>query len=311
MAIGLLQALGSGDLAADLRRAQTKVPDITWLKHMVERHEIHVKQPQEIDQYRREHCNNGVIRTFFERFELMLNRDPMLILNCDETHISSRKRFKILVPDGKLALKQQKDKLPHFSAMCTISASGTPFRPMIILPESHKLPKGLNRFEAEAYFASTNTGWMTQHCFLIYVHFLMCELVGYGADLPPELRGQTMLLLLDGHSSRWTFEAMVVLRAAGIDVVVLPAHCTHVMQAFDVCVASPLKAALTYYLNEFRLDPAGLAQLMNPSLQKKWLAQKREQLVDETHQHVGPGSITATYHLGLPRDRNRVGYECQ
>jgi hypothetical protein len=120
---------------------------------------------------------------------------------------------------------------------------------MIILPELKKMPNDLKVHDADAYFASTETGWMTKHCFLIYCNFLLCELVNYRADLPPELRGQTILLILDGHSSRWTFEAMIVLRAAGIDVVVLPAHCTQVLQLFDVCVASPVKSALIFYCN--------------------------------------------------------------
>jgi hypothetical protein len=44
-----------------------------------------------------------------------------------------------------------------------------------------------------------------------------------------------MLLLLDGHTSRWTFEAMIALQGAGLDVVILTTYCTHVLQPFDVC----------------------------------------------------------------------------
>jgi hypothetical protein len=121
---------------------------------------------------------------------------------------------------------------------------------------------------------------MTQHAFLIYVHFLYCELERYRADLPVRLQGETIVLILDGHTSRWTFEAMIALRAMGLDVIVLPAHCTHLLQAFDVSVASPVKAALIFYLTDLRLDTGDLAELMNPSRQSGWLSEKRRNLVN-------------------------------
>jgi hypothetical protein len=80
------------------------------------------------------------IRLVFDMFDGLLKRSVELPLNCDETHISSRKKFKVLVPEGMRALKEHEDKLPHFSAMCTICANGTRLHPMIILPGCKRLP---------------------------------------------------------------------------------------------------------------------------------------------------------------------------
>jgi hypothetical protein len=151
---------------------------------------------------------------------------------------------------------------------------------MIILPDCTTLPCDHGIYTSAVYFASTQTGWMTQRCFLIYVHCFLCELTQYQKDLPSHLQGQTMLLIIDGHTSRWTFEAMTALRLAGIDVLVLPAHCTHLLQPYDITVASPVKAALTFYCNELSIDLAKLNELMACLGEPQWLSEKRRILID-------------------------------
>jgi hypothetical protein len=279
-AVALLDAIGADGLAGHARAKRISLPDPSWLKGFAETLNINVKAPQKLDEARRRCCNQGVIRTFFDKFAGLMDRDPALILNCDETHISSRKKIKVLVPNGLLPLKQLEEKLPHFSAMCTISGSGARLRPMIILPHSVNLPEDLERYQSDAYFAATESGWMTQPCFLIYVHFLYCELVRYREDLPERLQGETMLLILDGHTSRWTFEAMIALRAAGLDVLCLPAHCTHLLQPFDVSVASPVKAALVSFMNDLHFDIDQLREILTAVAEPHWLSEKRRILID-------------------------------
>ncbi len=52
--------------------------------------------------------------------------------------------------------------------------------------------------------------------------------------------------------------ALIFLKARNIEVLILPSHCTHVMQIFDVSIASPLKtyfgAALKKYLHDMDDD---------------------------------------------------------
>jgi hypothetical protein len=280
MAMRLLRSIGSDGLAEDVKLMRAEVPDWSWIKGAVERLGIKIKRAQKLEELRRISCNTVAIRSFLDKFELLMNRDPLLILNCDETNISSRKRFRVLVPEGWAALKNHAGQLPHFSAMCTISAAGDRFRPMIILPNCMHNPSDLKDFERAAYFVSTDTGWMKRTSFLIYVHFLYCELVRYRADLPLDLQRQTMLLIIDGHTSRWSFEAMIALRALGLDVLVLFPHCTHLLQPFDVSVASPVKAALIYFLTELRFDADDLARLLNPMQKETWLAEKRRNIID-------------------------------
>jgi hypothetical protein len=237
--------------------------------------------PETIERARRQCCNVAAVQTFFDRFSPALTRAPQLILNCDETHISSRKRFKVLSPQGVLPLKVGREKLPHFSAMCTISASGHKFAPMLILPDQARLPDDLSELPEEAFFVSTGTGWMTQRAFLFFAHFFLYELEHYRATLPVELRGERCLLVLDGHSSRWTYEAVSVLNQAGVDILVLPAHCTHVLQPFDVAIASPLKTAMSRYDDDqdITLSLDAVQQLQITREEPQWLQEKRKRLI--------------------------------
>jgi hypothetical protein len=72
----------------------------------------------------------------------------------------------MLTAAQKLSLHRFQERLPHFSAMCTVSSQGYKFRPTFILPD-------------EAYFMSASPSWMTQQAFLMYAHFLADELQEY------------------------------------------------------------------------------------------------------------------------------------
>jgi hypothetical protein len=102
-------------------------------------------------------CNKAAIRTFFERVTEVLTRPECMIINEDETQISSRKRFKVVVPDGFAPLKRTVPKMPHFSAMCTISGSASKFPPVFLLPGRCSLPFDLVHLAPEADFLATQT----------------------------------------------------------------------------------------------------------------------------------------------------------
>jgi hypothetical protein len=276
----LLNSIESFTLATQLRNTKVEPPDKTWIYKFAQTIGVDVMTPETLEAARRKSCNTVAISTFFQKYADALDRDPRLILNCDETHVSSRKYFKVLVQDGCRALKACREKLPHFSAMCTIGALGHAFRPMFILPEIKNFPDDLKNYADDAYFVSTGTGWMTQRTFLLYAHFLLFELISIRNDLPPHLQGERFLLILDGHSSRWTSEAIALLRNGGVDVLVLPAHCTHVLQPFDVCVASPLKMALARLCEHLSLSINEFNQLVVGTAIPQTMAEKRSFMIN-------------------------------
>ena len=181
-------------------------------------------------------------RSALENNKNLLNRDPRLIFNADETQLDAKKKMKVIVEKGKIPLKTALTKLPHITAVITISGSGTSFKPLIILPKLKKLKK-LEELSEFCYFSSSESGWMNKNVFLIYSILFCHQLSQYKMSLPKDLRSQRTLLIVDRHKTRINFFAVKILDFFGVDLLILPGHTSHLLQPFDVSVASPLKAS--------------------------------------------------------------------
>ena len=57
-------------------------------------------------------------------------------------------------------------------------------------------------------------------------------------------------MLIDGHTSREIPLALEILASQNVNVVVLPSHTTHILQLFDIMLASPLKNELSTLLQK-------------------------------------------------------------
>lgn len=109
------------------------------------------------------------ITDFFIIYGQLFKRDKRLILNMDETGLSSKKRLKVIAKKNQLPLLTQSPKIPHLTGCITVSGGGQYFKPLIVLPNKKTL-RYLKDFEDQCYFMSTSSGWMTKKCFYI-IHF--------------------------------------------------------------------------------------------------------------------------------------------
>ena len=71
-------------------------------------------------------------------------------------------------------------------------------------------------------------------------------------SLSSHLRNEPALLFLDGHPSRWDFRANLIFWLFNVDVVTFPGHCSHLLQMFDVGIASALKQEFKKELSSAR-----------------------------------------------------------
>lgn len=236
----ILVACGNPKLAARIKRCEA--PDLSWLKKFSEANGISVTNPQYLEEARRMFCDEKAISAFFEKHSTNLERDPRLIWNMDETMVSSNKKFKVLIRKGHLPITMSPGKLPHVTACISINGDGGKLKPLVILPNKATL-KGLEDFTNYFYFASSNSGWMNKDIFLMFSLIFVSEMQHYRLLLPSAIRNAPILLLVDGHKSRINYAAAAILRIFNIDLIVFPGHCSHVIQPFDVAVASPLKSA--------------------------------------------------------------------
>jgi hypothetical protein len=201
---------------------------------------IKICRAQTIEIARRFYCNQEKIKDFFLQHMHLFNRDPRLIWNADETQLNSKKRFKVLCSHGKLPLVTSQSKFPHLPGVVAISATGQLLKPLIILKSLKKL-KSLSQFSDLCYFSTSLNGWITKELFIYFAFIFVQQISHYRLSLPDNIREERILLILDGHSTRLCFDAALIFSIWNIDVLILPSHSSHLIQPFDVAVASPAK----------------------------------------------------------------------
>ena len=188
----------------------------------------------------------------------------------DETFVTAKRRLHCLAPDGLRPLVTAMPVAPHMTGAVTINAAGQFVKPFIIVPKKKTL-RSLEEFTDSAYFGSSTSGWMTKTLFRYYVMIFISEISFLRPRWPKELQEEPVLLLADGHPSRWDFKACLLLYFFNVDLVTYPGHCSHLLQAFDVGVANALKTALKQLLSSVTFDQF----LSDYSVESLSTAQKR------------------------------------
>ena len=230
---------------ADSLEIHPPPPSRSWLNGFCQRYGLRIKYCEKLDGLRRRTCDRDRIRMWFLQFaDVIQSYEPELILNMDETGVTTNRRYKVVVPEGSFSVVPSEKREIHLTAIVTFSATGKCFRPGIILPNLKNLPVELEEFSEDIDFYSTKSGWATKSVFDLYCLNLAHEIQAWRVTLPPRLRNGRVLLLVDGHGSRRTARAVRYLHSFGIDLLTFPGHTTHILQPFDVGIAGVFKGEL-------------------------------------------------------------------
>lgn len=238
-------------ILASLNKEETE-PSRSWINSILEDVSLQFSTPIYVETARADACSLRRLINFYSTHEELIKQCPAsLLFGADETMINGKFKGKVLIAQENENTEQTKKKkvvrkmfkIPHITAVCCHSANGAKLPPMIILPDTKHLPPELYEFDENgtAWFCSSPSGWMCRDLFLIWsIHFINWLSI-YRKTLSVTIRDKRALLILDGHSSRECPLALLLLRNARVDVLVLPGHTTHVTQMFDVVLAAPLK----------------------------------------------------------------------
>ena len=218
-----------------------QLPSRPWLADLCKELEITICRAQEIELLRRLYCDQETITAWFVRLSVLFDRPLELMFNMDETYVTAKKRLHCLTTSGHMPIMTALPVAPHMTGAVTVHGGGWRMRPLLILPKK-KTMRSLEQFERQAYFSSSTTGWMTKNCFRYYAITFVAQLSFLRASWPENLRDESVLLFVDGHSSRYDFVANLIFWLFDVDVVCFPGHSSHLLQMFDVSLASPLKA---------------------------------------------------------------------
>ena len=231
-------------------------PSPTWVNKFVERHCLHSVIVRSMERERSFGCDRTKIIEYFMKFINVFNRDPRLIFGCDETDMKPGTRFKVVCPKDRQGFTSgQEESQKHISVMCCHSAGGASVPPLILLSDLKNLPKELSSMDINnpnvCWFVSTQKGYMTEESFYVWALLFVSWISGYRVSILPEnIRCENILLIMDGCLAHKCPEALRLFVIHNITVLVLPAHTSHLLQAFDVVIAGSLKQ----YFRKFMIE---------------------------------------------------------
>ncbi|CAD6208977.1 GSCOCG00010789001-RA-CDS, partial [Cotesia congregata] len=165
-------------------------------------------------------------------------KDPKRIINLDELGMSTcPKTGKLLGPKGEknfyqVATGPEKQSI---SVLCTFSADGTWYDPMIIYPYQ-RIPRDIAASVPERFaLGISDTGWITSATYYEYIaNVLYPRLVKNEVKFP-------VLLLFDGHKSHINIQLHNFCVKHKLLLYCLYPNATHILQPCDVGIFRPLK----------------------------------------------------------------------
>ena len=226
-------------------------PSRSWLNGVCSDLKIRICRAQELELARRLFCDRDTIIQWFLQFGTLFDRPLELLFNMDETYLTSKRILHCLCPDDRQPLISSLPVTPHITGVVTIHGGGRRIRPMVVLPKKKTLST-LDGFTDYVYLGSSTSGWMTKKLFRFYALTFVAELALLRLSLSSHLRNEPALLFLDGHPSRWDFRANLIFWLFNVDVVTFPGRCSHLLQMFDVGIASALKQEFKKELSSAR-----------------------------------------------------------
>lgn len=134
----------------------------------------------------------------------------------------------------------------HATLCATIFGDGTTIPALVILPLVY-LPAEIDPADWPKFdWTGQRNGWITKDIFESYcLEVLIPEFERRRKNLSPDKRRG--LLIADGHSSRVNPKLMKAFREAEIDVIIIPAHTSHITQPLDLVFFAIFKRRLRVF----------------------------------------------------------------
>lgn len=160
----------------------------------------------------------------------------------DESGLSTvQKPPKVLASTGRKQVGSltSAERGQNITVVCCMSSTGNFVPPALIFPRKRAKPELIDSAPLGTLGIFQESGWMTIESFIKWLkHF---------TNYVKPSKANKVLLLLDGHISHKSLDAVNFARDNGIVLMCFPPHCTHRMQPLDICFFGPLKA---YYNQE-------------------------------------------------------------
>jgi len=133
--------------------------------------------------------------------------------------------------------------------VCAMSAAGQYIPPMMIWPRKRLSDALMRGAPPGCIGAVSDNGWTDSTLFVKWLlHFI---------QITKTSKAQPCILIVDGHNSHKTLQAVDVARDNGITMITLPPHSTHKLQPLDRTFFKSLKANYNRAADNFMTTNVG------------------------------------------------------
>lgn len=234
----------------------SKMAGLDWLRGFLSRNaDLSIRSPQGTSLTRAVGFNRPKVNQFFELYKSVLSKgnfDGTKIWNMDETGITTvQKPTKIVATKGKRQVSKitSGERGQLVTAICCMSAAGQFTPPMLIFPRSRMSDLLMKDAPVGSIGVASPSGWTDGELFVQWLqHFVKST---GSSDTNQQI------LILDGHHSHKTLDAVMFAREHGVHMLTLPPHCTHKLQPLDRSFFKSFKANYNRSADSWMLGNAG------------------------------------------------------
>jgi len=212
----------------------------SWLRGFLARHPSLVTRCPEPTSIQRAIGFNAPSKQAFFRLygeELQKNSfTPDKVFNIDESGLTVvHKPGKVLAQKGEKQVGKitSGEKGETMTIVCAMSATGIFVPPMLIFKRKRMTELLLRGSPAGSIGACSVNGWIGSALYVRWLNHFIHHVKASTAN--------KVLLVIDGHCSHKSLEAVELARKRGVTMICLPPHTTHRMQPLDLTVYGPLK----------------------------------------------------------------------
>jgi len=217
-----------------------KLAGSEWLRSFLKRHpQLSLRAPQATSISRIVGFNKPKVDRFFSLYGDELSKCQFQakdIWNMDESGITNvHTPAKVVASKGRRQISKvtSGEKGRTVTVVCCMSAGGSFIPPMMIFPRKRMLDLLLKGSPPGTIGAASPNGWTDNTLFIQWLrHFMQHTKCS---------KEEPCILIMDGHQSHKSLEAIELAREHGVIMVTLPPHCTHRMQPLDRTFFKSLK----------------------------------------------------------------------
>jgi len=237
---------------------ETKMAGKEWLRSFMKRNDdLSIRAPEATNISRAVGFNRAQVAIFTNLLkECFQSRKytTRSIWNVDESGITNvHKPCKIVETKGACQVNNIRptsgERGATVTVFCAMSAAGQYVPPMMIWPRKRMGDALMRGAPPGSIGAVSDNGWTDCSLFVTWLHHFI-SFAKCSQECPS-------ILIIDGHDSHKSLEAVDLARAHGITMITLPPHTTHRLQPLDVTFFKSLKANYNAAADSFLMSNPG------------------------------------------------------